>query len=62
MIAPDINNTLIGYKIEMFFEYIDIDGSQLTNWYHGNVTSVKNERTNAVTIEWDPECLGVGDQ
>ena len=62
LIAPEINNTLIGYKIEMLFEYIDIDGSQLTNWYHGKVTGIKNERTNAVIIEWDQECLGEGDQ
>ena len=51
MIRPEINETLIGYKIEMLFEYADIDGSRLTNWHHGKVSGVKNERTNAAIVE-----------
>ena len=62
MIGPKINEALIGYKIEMLFEYNDIDGSQLTNWYHGKVTGIKNKMTNAVIIEWDPEYLGESDE
>ena len=62
MIGPEINEALIGYKIEMLFEYTDIDGSQSTNWYHGKVIDIKNERTNVVMIEWDQECLGAGDK
>jgi hypothetical protein len=53
---------LIGYEIEMRvgYSYIDMDGSKFTSLYNGKVTDIKNERTNAVIIEWDPECLGEG--
>ena len=52
---------MIGHKIEMLFEYADINGSQLTIWYHGKVTGIKNKKTNAAIVEWNPECLGEGD-
>ena len=42
----------------MVFEYIDNDGSQLTNWYNGKVSHIENKRTNAAIIEWDSECVG----
>ena len=58
---PDINDALIGYKIEMLFEYPSDDGSQYLDWAHGVVTGIVNEKTRRVEIEWDDECVAEGD-
>ena len=31
------------------------------DWYHGEVKSVVNEKSRVVKIEWDADCLAVGD-
>ena len=59
---PKINDSLVGYKIEMLFSYTEPDGAKLYNWYNGVVTSVKNERTRCVEVTWNPACLGDDDK
>ena len=53
---PKINNNLIGYLIEMLFEYNDPDGSTL-RWCQGKVLSVVRESNNLVEIEWNDDCV-----
>ena len=61
LIVPEINETLIGYKIEMFlvYWYWWIQVNKLVSW---EGYGIKNERENIVIIEWYPECLGEGYQ
>ena len=34
--APEVNSDLVGFIIEMLFEYPDDDGGRLTNWYRSD--------------------------
>mmetsp|Transcript_21421 Transcript_21421/g.44783 ORF Transcript_21421/g.44783 Transcript_21421/m.44783 type:complete len:139 (+) Transcript_21421:57-473(+) len=58
---PEMNDTLVGYKIEMLFEYQSADGGQYLDWAHGEVTHVMNTNTRRVKIEWDNDCVAEGD-
>ena len=60
--APEVNSDLVGFNIEMLFEYPDDDGGRLTNWYNGEVISIVNEKKSTVRIKWDPLCLGENDE
>ena len=54
-----VDQTLVGYNIEMLFEYPnDVEGGTYLDWAHGVVKEVKNEKTNRVLIEWNQSCLG----
>jgi hypothetical protein len=53
-IAPEVNSDLVGFNIELFFEYPDVDGGLLTNWYNREVISIINELKKTVRIMWDP--------
>ena len=56
--APEINSLLIGFIIEMYFNYQDKDGSSLCNWYHGKVVKIVNTKNRVVQVQWDETCLG----
>ena len=58
---PEIKDTLVGYRIEMLFEYPSDDGGHYLDWAHGKVTDVVNEKTRRVEIEWDSECIAEGE-
>ena len=59
---PLIDDSLVGFKIEMLFFYTEPDGDKLYNWYNRVVASVVNERTKCVEVTWDLECLGDNDK
>ena len=46
---PSINNSLVGFKIEMLFE-CEEEGLV---WYYGEVKRVVNEKNRVVKIKWD---------
>ena len=54
---PQINS-LVGFKIEMYFNYQDEDGSNLCNWYHGKVVKIVNTKNRVVQVKWDEGNLG----
>lgn len=41
---PNIDDSLQGFKIEMYFGYQDEFGNDLFNWYHGVVKEVVNKK------------------
>ncbi len=55
---PEIENSVVGFEIEMLFEYPDGDERQLTSWYHGVVTKIINQKKNIVRMKWDRSFLG----
>lgn len=60
-IMPNVDSSLVGFKIEMLFSYTETDGSTFLNWCHGRVTKIVNEKNRTVQITWDEECLSEGD-
>ena len=54
---PDIDATLVGFRIEKLFEYNETDGTPYLNWCHGQVVSVNVEKIKYATTRWDEECL-----
>lgn len=54
---PQIDS-LVGFKIEMYFNYQDEDGSNLCNWYHGKVVKIVNKKNRVVQVKWDEGNLG----
>jgi hypothetical protein len=55
---PNVDKTLVGYKIEILFEGHDDEGEPFVNWYHGVVSKLLNKKGRRVEIDWDEECLG----
>jgi len=56
---PDVDETLIGAKIEQLWEFKEEDGAVVPQWCQGEVVAVKNN--NKVHIQWDESCLRKGD-
>ena len=56
---PDVDETLIGAKIEQLWEFKEEDGTVVPQWCQGEVVAVKNN--NKVHIQWDESCLRKGD-
>ena len=56
-VMPDIDATLVGFRIEKLFEYNETDGTPYLNWCHGQVVSVNGDKIKYATIRWDEECL-----
>jgi hypothetical protein len=61
-VMPDIDSTLIGFRIEMLFEYTETDGATYLDWCHGEVTLVIGDKSKYAKIRWDEECLRPGDR
>ncbi len=51
---PDIDSTLIGFRIEVLFEYTETDGIAYLDWCHG-------ESTSGIGDNSKEECLRPGD-
>ena len=56
--APKVDDSLVGYKIEMLFSGHDDEGEPFVNWYHGVVVKLLNKKGRRVEIDWDQDCLG----
>ena len=54
---PEIDSTLIGFRIEMLFEYTEINGTMYLDWCHREVTLVIGNKTRYAKIRWDEKCL-----
>jgi hypothetical protein len=61
-VMPDIDSTLVGFRIEKLFEYSEIDGTTYLDWCHGEVISVNGDKIKYATIKWDKDCLRPGDR
>ena len=60
--APEVNSDLVGFNVEMLFEYPADDGGQLINWCGGAVIGIVNEKKKTVRIKWDLICLDEDDE
>ena len=58
---PKVDNSLVGFNIEVCFEYDEDDGSTYLAWCDGVVQSVANEKTRVVVIKWNENKLYEGD-
>ena len=56
---PDIDETLINFRIEPLWELIENDSSVVLQWYTGTIVGVKKD--NEVHIKWDKESFCDGD-
>ncbi len=62
-VAPKIDQSLVGFNIEVCFEYInDDDNSTYIAWCDGVVDSIANEKNRMVMIKWNEKKLVEGDQ
>ena len=62
-VAPKINQSLVGFSIEVCYEYInDEDNSTYLAWCDGVVHSISNEKNRMVMIKWNEKKLVEGDQ
>ena len=59
---PIVDDSFVGCRIEMLFQYDEQDGTSYVNWCHGIVQSVCNAKTNCVYIKWSQDCLNPGEQ
>jgi hypothetical protein len=61
-VMPDIDSTLVGFRVEKLFEYSsEIDGTTYLDWCHGEVILVNGDKIKYATIRWDEDCLRPGD-
>ncbi len=58
---PDVDSTLVGFRIEKLFEYSEVDRTTYLDWCHGEVISVNRDKIKYATIRWDENCLRPGD-
>ena len=56
---PEVDDNLIGTKIEQLWEFTEGDGTVVPQWCQGIVVAV--EKNNRVHIKWDKKCLCEGD-
>ena len=52
---PDIDSTLVGFRIEKLFEYSETDGTTYLDWCHGEAVLVNGDKY--AMIRWDEDCL-----
>jgi hypothetical protein len=50
---PEVDENLVGFKIEYCFTYSDDDGTPYDAWCDGVVEKVINEKTRMVLIRWN---------
>ncbi len=60
-IKLSVNSALIGFKIEMLFQYDNEDGTTYVNWCNGVIISILNEKSYFVKVGWNHKCLGQGE-
>jgi hypothetical protein len=49
-VMPDLDSTLVGFRIEKLFEYSETDGTTYPDWCHGEVISVNGDKIKYATI------------
>ncbi len=57
---PDIDSTLVGFRIEKLFEYSETNGTKYLDWCHGEVILVNGDKIKYATIRWSKDCLRPG--
>jgi hypothetical protein len=60
-VIPDIDSTLVGFRIEKQFEYSETDRTTYLDWCHGEVISVNGDKIKYAMIRWSKDCLRPGD-
>ena len=58
---PMVDESLIGYEIDMLFEYYGGEGDTVNVWCQGKVVSIANKNKNMVDIKWREESLSDSD-
>ena len=61
-VMPEVDENLVGFKIEYCFTYSDDDGTPYDAWCDGVVEKVINEKTRMVLIRWNEKKVHEGDQ
>ncbi len=61
IIMPTVDETFVGFKIKMLFEYHNDDNTRYLDWCNGVVDSIINERTRCVLIKWNNDSLHPND-
>ncbi len=56
---PEVDEDLIGAKIEQLWKFTEEDGTVVPQWCQGMVVAVR--KNNRVYIEWDKACHREGD-
>ena len=59
VVIAEINNKLIGFKIEMLFNYTHDQG---LSWCHGEVIGIKDAKKKTVIVRWAEEHVGEGEK
>jgi len=59
VVIPEINDTFIGFKIEMLFNYTHDQG---LSWCHGEVIAIKDANKKTVKVRWAEEHVEEGEQ
>ena len=60
-VMPTVDNSIIGFPIEVCFEYEGDDHIPFIAWCDGIVQSVINEKTRMVIIKWNEKKVAPGD-
>ena len=58
----NIDSSLVGFESEMFFEYPDVYGSRLANWYNGKVVNIMHKKRRTAKITWNKYCSDEGEK
>ena len=58
---PSLDKKLIGFKVELLWQYPGEDGEPYLDWAHGKVVSIKNKEKRLVTIKWTEDCVADGE-
>ena len=61
-IMPKVDKSLVGFNIEVCFEYINDDDNSTIAWCDGVVHSIANEKNRMVMMKWNAKKLVEGDQ
>ena len=52
-VMPVIDETLVGFKIEMLFQYDNDDGTTYLNWCNSVISSIINSKSEYVNLKWN---------
>ena len=55
---PEVNKELIGTRIEQMWEFNELYGNKVNQWFKGTVVAIK--KLNKVKIQWDEDTLNEG--
>ena len=55
---PEVNEELIGARIEQLWEFNELDSNKVNQWYKGTVVATK--KGNTIHIQWVEDTLHEG--